>query len=250
MKNIEQKIIKWIRKKVKEANAKGIVIGLSGGIDSSVVAVLAQKALGKENVIGIIMPCESQKEDERDALSLAQKFSIKIETIELTGNFYKFLNTLYPITPPKQMGRSNLKARLRMCSLYYIANNLNYLVCGTGNKTEIAIGYFTKYGDGASDIEPIGNLYKDDVKKLAKYLGIPQKIIDKAPSAGLWTGQTDEKEMGITYEKLDYLLQKLNNPFWAYDKEFVKKNLENIVKIASMKKNSEHKRKLPPICKL
>lgn len=240
MKKIEQKIVNWIRKKVKESNTKGLVVGVSGGIDSAVVSVLAAKAVGKDNVMCVIIPCESQKQDLVDAMRLVTKFKLVNSVIDLTY-IYKLLNEMIFFQPTK-MDNGNLKARLRMTILYYIANNYNYLVCGTGNKSEIAIGYFTKYGDGASDIEPIGDLYKTDVRKLAEYLGIPQRIIDKAPSAGLWCGQTDENEIGMSYEQLDSIL----TPYNLYG--FGKSNNKKINKVLKLIKNSEHKRSLPPIC--
>ncbi len=237
MKIIEQKIIKWIRRKVKEANAKGIVIGLSGGIDSSVVVVLAQKALGKNNVESLIMPCKSLIQDSDDAHLLAKKFDIKTLTLDLNEIYNSFFHSLPIPLFPNNTATSNLKARLRMCLLYFMANQYNYLVCGTGNKTEIGIGYFTKYGDGGVDIEPIGDLYKGDVRELARYLGIPKRIIEKAPSAGLWVGQTDEKELGITYEELDKNLKA------EYSKDVEEK-------VINMIEGSKHKRNIPPICKI
>lgn len=239
MKKKEQIIINWIRKKVKETGAKGAVIGLSGGIDSSVVGALLVKALGREKVIGIIMPCESNPKDKDHALLVSFRRGIACIVIDLENTFKNLTNIL---PPGNILASSNLKARLRMSTLYFFANLHNYLVIGTANKTELAVGYLTKYGDGGVDIEPIGDLYKKDVVKLAQYLGIPKEIINKPPSAGLWEGQTDEKEMGITYEELDNILYFRS---WNYTKNHKKER-----KVEQMIKNSEHKRKPPEICKL
>ncbi len=237
----EQKISSWIKQKIHESGSKGIAVGLSGGIDSSVIAVLSKKAAG-ENVIGVIMPCHSNPKDTEHAKLLANKFGIKTETVDLLPVYEKMLSSI----PEKEskIAKANLKARLRMATLYYIANAHNYLVAGTGNKTEIMIGYFTKYGDGGIDMEPIGDLYKTEVRKLAKDLEIPDEIIDKPPSAGLWEGQTDEDEMGITYEELDNILEAIEKD------ETEKIDKEKLEKVKEMIQKSEHKRHVPPVCKL
>jgi len=202
-----KKISDWIKKEVKLAGAKGVVLGLSGGVDSSTVAVLAKRAVGK-NLLGLIMPCSSSKKDIQDARGLARKFKIKTKFINLEP-IYKAFIKLLPKADKKTQG--NLKARLRMIALYYHANKLNYLVAGTGNKSELMVGYFTKYGDAGVDILPIADLLKTQVKELAARLGVSKEIIKKTPSAGLWSGQTDEGELGITYCELDNILSKINN---------------------------------------
>ncbi|MCM8796180.1 MAG: NAD+ synthase, partial [Candidatus Omnitrophica bacterium] len=191
---------------VKRAKAKGVVIGLSGGIDSSVTAILAKEALG-ENLIALILPCKSSKEDLEDAKLIAKKFKLKTKIVDLSKIYDILVNQILP--KGNRISYANLKARLRMLVLYYFANKLNYLVCGTGNKSEINVGYFTKYGDGATDILPLGDLLKFEVRILAKDLGIPKKVVNKKPSAGLWPGQTDEGEMGITYKDLDDILLRM-----------------------------------------
>lgn len=236
-----QKIAGWIKSEVREAGAKGIVVGLSGGIDSSVVAVLSKMGMG-ENVIGVIMPCNSNPMDLEHAVKLSDKFGIKTIIINLEDSYNALLKTL-PKSEKKIAG-ANLKPRLRMAALYYVANMHNYLVAGTGNKTEIMIGYFTKYGDGGVDIEPIGDLYKTDVRKIAWELGIPDGIIEKPPSAGLWEGQTDENEMGITYDELDKILKAIEKGRTeGLDKEKLKK-------VREMIRKSEHKRHVPKTCKI
>lgn len=216
-------------------------MGLSGGVDSSVVVALSKQAVGRENLLGLILPCHSQAQDLKDAKLVAKKLGIKTKTVNLT-NIY---DNLIRITPRgNSLAGANLKPRLRMLVLYYFANQLNYLVCGTGNKSEYNLGYFTKFGDGAVDILPIGDLYKWQVRKLAKELGILQHIIAKPPTAGLWPGQTDEGEMGLTYPELDVILGRLENK----RKQTLSKEKVNKVKL--MIKRSEHKRQGPKICQI
>jgi NAD+ synthase len=204
-----EKLVLWIREKVLESGCKGVVLGLSGGIDSSVVALLCQRAF-PQDTLGVFMPCYSVPEDAEHALALASKFSIKTETVVL-DSVYDDLVRILPgdIGDPAayQLAGANLKVRLRMLTLYYFANQYKYLVVGPSNRSELAIGYFTKYGDGGSDIMPMGNLVKGQVRELASFLGVPREIIDKPPSAGLWSGQTDEADLGLSYDELDrYLL--------------------------------------------
>ncbi|MEW6556861.1 MAG: NAD+ synthase [Elusimicrobiota bacterium] len=206
---LEQKIVNWLKKKVKNTKKNGFVVGLSGGIDSAVVSVLCQKAVGTKNLLCLILPCETSKQDIETAKRFAKKFNLITETVDLTKTYKNFVKIL---PNGDKLTKGNLKPRLRMLTLYYFANKLNYLVVGTGNKSELSIGYFTKYGDGGVDILPIGNLHKSEVKNLAKQLNIPDEIIYKTPTAGLWTGQTDEGEIGMTYNELEYRLKnkKLN----------------------------------------
>ncbi len=236
---LEARIVHWLRERVEEAGAKGLVLGLSGGVDSSVTAVLVKKAVG-DNHLALILPCHSSPTDLEHANLLARTFGIKTETVDLTPVYDLLLKILPPGTP---MARANLKPRLRMLTLYYYANTLNYLVVGTGNKSEIQVGYFTKYGDGGVDLLPIGNIYKTQLREFARYLGIPREIIEKPPSAGLWEGQTDEGEMGITYPELDAILQ-------ALEKGEADSSSPKVLKVMKMVKASAHKRAMPPICPL
>ena len=238
---MKAKIISWIRRQVKESNTKGVVVGLSGGVDSAVTASLCLQALGKNRVLALILPCETQKQDLIDARLVAEKLGIKIQSVDL-GSAYKSCLKILP--KANQVARGNLKARLRMLTLYYFANKLNYLVCGTSNKSEILMGYFTKYGDGAEDIVPLGDLLKSQVKKLANTLKIPQRIIDKVPAAGFWLGQTDEGELGISYSQLDDILFRLSKG----QRQVQPVRLVN--KVKSRIKTSKHKRQLPKICKI
>jgi len=232
-----EKLISWIRERVLATGCKGVVVGMSGGLDSSVLAVLCHRAF-PQSMFGVLMPCYSSQEDEEHARTVASKLSIPTKMVILDGVFDALLKAL-PSDGAKpntsRLAKSNLKARLRMLTLYYFANQLNYMVGGAANKSELSVGYFTKYGDGGVDILPLGNLVKGQVKELASFLGIPQQIIDKPPSAGLWLGQTDEDELGLSYEELDrYLVTgKASN--------------ELREKIESMIAASSHKRLPPPV---
>ena len=206
-----KKITNFIRAYVKKSGTKGAVIGLSGGIDSAVTTYLAVKALGRENVLAIIMPERSltPAEDVLDATEVANILNIEFSVVDISETLNSFIMSIPEMVEDDRMSMGNLKARVRMCNLYYYANMMNRIVVGTGNRTELLLGYFTKYGDGGVDIEPLGNLFKTQVQKLAAYLDVPKHIIDKPPSAGLWPGQTDEKELGMTYEEIDNALVAL-----------------------------------------
>ena len=237
---LAEKLVLWIKDKVLTAGCKGVVVGMSGGLDSSVLAVLCQRAFPK-NMLGLIMPCHSRPEDKAHAQAVAGKFSIPTAEVVLDDIFTALLQKLPDYktdSPVSHIAQANLKVRLRMLTLYYIANQLKYMVAGPSNRSELSVGYFTKYGDGGVDIMPLGNLVKGQVKELASFLGIPQSIIDKPPSAGLWEGQTDEGELGFSYDELDRYL--LTGEASAEVRE----------KIESMITASEHKRSLPPIANL
>ena len=230
-----EKLISWIRDKVLAAGCKGVVAGMSGGLDSSVLAVLCQRAF-PQSMLGVLMPCHSSQEDEEHAQIVASKFSIPTKIVVLDTAFDTLLKVLPSdrVEPTvSRLAEANLKVRLRMLTLYYFANQLKYMVAGSGNRSELSIGYFTKYGDGGVDILPLGNLVKGQVRELASFLNIPAEIINKPPSPGLWPGQTDEGELGLSYEELDrYLITgKTSN--------------ELRDKIESMIAASDHKR-LPP----
>jgi NAD+ synthase len=207
-----QEISAWMRSQVDAAGARGIVVGLSGGIDSAVVIGLAAMAM-PGRAAGVIMPCHSDPLDEVHGRLSAERFGVPAITVDLAPAFDRLsadLGAAVAALPPglhtgdnDRLAVANVKPRLRMTSLYFVANSLNYLVAGTGNRSELAIGYFTKYGDGGVDLLPIGRLLKSEVRALARELDVPAPIIEKPPSAGLWSGQTDEAEMGFTYEDLE-----------------------------------------------
>ena len=222
-----KKIEDFIRKRTK--NLEGGVIGLSGGIDSSVVAYLSVRALGKEKVYGLIMPYD--KQGIEDGELIAKKLGIDYEIVNITPQVDSFRHEFFD----KELPKGNLMARVRMCWLYGTANAKKMLVLGTTNKSEMEIGYMTKHGDGAVDIEPIVHLYKTQVWELAEELGVPKKIIEKKPSAGLWTGQTDENELGFDYATLDKYLK-------GETKGIEKKVIE---RIEQLRKNSWHKKQMP-----
>ena len=236
-KQLVEKLVLWLEERVLAAGCKGIVIGMSGGIDSSVLAVLCHRAF-PQNTLGVIIPCFSHEEDKIHALEVADKFSISTTEVVLDTVFTTLLQALpdYKASPAtSRLAQANLKARLRMITLYNIANQMSYLVAGSSNKSELSIGYYTKYGDGGVDIIPMGSLVKREITELARFLGIPQSIIDKPPSARLWDGQTDEAEMGFSYSELDHYLLTGEAP------DELRKKIESMIAA------SEHKRSLPPI---
>ena len=208
--NVEQlsdSLVEWLRTEVEAAGCKGVVFGLSGGIDSATVAVLARRAF-RENHLAVIMPVNSDPRDKEDALLVVEQFKLTPREIDLSPVFGAFAATLGVDTAANQqdLALNNIKPRLRMATLYYFAARNGYLVVGTGNRTELTLGYFTKYGDGGADLLPLGHLVKHEVKELAAHLAVPASIIEKPPSAGMWEGQTDEGEIGFSYDDLDRYL--------------------------------------------
>ncbi|MCW3133553.1 MAG: NAD(+) synthase [Methanophagales archaeon] len=246
MNELASRISEWIRERVKEAGAKGVVLGMSGGLDSSVTAALCKKAF-PDTTLGLILPCFSSKEDVAHAKMVAKKFGLATKEIDISDIFKFVLYTLEERKYDKEarewmdIAVANLKPRIRMICLYYFANKLNYLVVGTGNKSELSVGYFTKYGDGAADILPLGDLLKTEERKLAEELDIPKAIIEKAPSAGLWAGQTDESEIGMGYDELDKILLAMESG------DLSGCNPELVKRVKQMMAASKHKREKIPV---
>ena len=233
----------WIRKKVEEASAEGVILGMSGGLDSSVTAVLCKNAFPK-STLGLIMPCFSDPEDIAHVKQVAEKFDIETRKVDLSPIFLTVLETLGSQAYERDIATANLKPRLRMLVLYYFANKLNYLVVGTGNKSELMIGYFTKYGDGGVDLLPLGDLLKTEVRALAEVLDIPKAIIEMPPSAGLWAGQTDETEIGMSYEVLDGVLKAIAST------DFAGCDMDKVKMVKDMVKKAGHKREKTPVAYL
>ncbi|RLE53715.1 MAG: NAD(+) synthetase [Candidatus Methanomethylicota archaeon] len=247
---VERKILDFIVEYVRKTGSSGVVVGLSGGVDSSTVATLCTKALGKDRVFAMIMPEEdvTPEEDVKDALMLAERLGLKhgfIKINDLYGNFVNHLNWVRS----NVVVQGNLKARIRMCILYYVANSLNMLVAGASDRSEILIGYFTKYGDGGVDFLPIGGLYKTQVRMLAAHLGLPKHIVEKPSSPRLWAGHTAEGELGLSYEIIDQVLHGLFDRKFSYAKvaEDVGVSVEVVKSIANRVRKSGHKRRTPPI---
>lgn len=240
----------FLRDHVRRADAGGVVLGLSGGLDSAVVAALAVRTFGTAGVTCVLMPAaDSDPQDEEDARAVAAHLGI--ETVRRPiGTIVAGAVAALAGTPDARM-LANVKARARMLVLYAEAVQRNRLVAGTGNKSELLVGYFTKYGDGGVDVQPIGDLYKTQVFELARWLEVPERIRAKAPSAGLWPGQTDEDELGIRYEELDVILKgiELN----ASVPEVARRtglSLEQVARVETMVRRSEHKRRPPLVPKL
>jgi len=236
--------VDWLRLRAREAGAAGLVVGISGGVDSAVVAGLCRRAF-PDHCLGVIMPCHSDPADRADARLVAENHGIKVVEIDLgeahTGILRQVETALAgagSTAEAAKMSQGNLKARLRMATLYAIANALNYLVVGTDNAPESYTGYFTKYGDGGVDLLPLSSLTKTEVRLWARAMGLPEKIASRVPTAGLWPGQTDEGEMGITYEVIDRFL------LGEQVSEAARATIE------ALHQRSEHKRHLPPALEL
>jgi NAD+ synthase len=239
-----KQIIAFLRKEFRKRKANVAVIGISGGIDSSVTAVLARRALGADRVFGLILPDSNvtPKHDTSDALDLVRRFKIKYKVIELKETRKDLAKSL----PKDKLALGNMLVRLRMILLYYFAAVYHGLVIGTGDKSEIMLGYYTKFGDGAVDLLPIADIYKTQVRSLARYLSISEKIINKESSARLWKGHTAEKELGLSYTEIDKILHKLeNNEPLSRPQE--KKMGAQIRKL--IEKNT-HKKEMPTVCKV
>ncbi|MFD2925099.1 NAD(+) synthase [Halobacillus naozhouensis] len=233
-------LVNWLQMKVKEAGAKGALVGISGGIDSAVVAYLIKRAFPDQS-LGVILPINQRVEDQTDAVAVVEKADLNYVGIELTDSYKETYSSIEKKLVEKgdwneetsQLGGANLQARLRMSTLYAVASNYGYLVVGTDNAAEDYTGYFTKYGDGGVDLVPLIHMRKEEVREMAEYLDVPDTVIRKKPSAELWEGQSDEDEMGITYEAIDaYLLGETISP-------------EDEKRLQALHERTEHKRQVP-----
>ncbi|MCD6299455.1 MAG: NAD+ synthase [Thermoplasmata archaeon] len=244
-----ESVMEFVRSYTENTGVKSVVIGLSGGLDSAVVTKLAALSLGKENVHALFMPeLSTPLEDFEHVRLISSTFGVEYETIDISPLFHS-IRKVYP-HKMDEITLGNIKSRLRMLLWYGYSNLKSSLVCGCSNKTELLIGYFTKYGDGGSDFMPIGDLYKTQVYQLARYLEIPEPILNKAPSAGLWKGQTDEQELGISYEKLDKILYNLERKMPVNKIAALADVTEKeVLRIKEMRKISQHKRNMPLIPK-
>jgi len=244
-----QNIIRsFIKTRVMEAEREGVVIGLSGGIDSATVLELVTDALGNEKIVGMIIP-DGETESTTIATEHAKSLNVETEIIDINPIVSTFTRQTELFENKSEMG--NLKARIRMSLLYAKSNQTNRLVVGTSNKSELLIGYYTKWGDGGADLLPIGDLYKTQVYQLAKEMNVPQEIIERKPTAELWEGQTDEQEIGMKYSELDKILMGLERKF--DDEKIIEKmevNIEHIERAKEMIKSTIHKRIFPPVCKI
>lgn len=242
-------LVQFIKEELNKAGFQKAVVGISGGVDSALAAFLSVMALGKENVIGISMPYRTSSESSKeDARLVAETLGIEFHEIDITPQ----IDAYYEKFPDAdRVRKGNKMARERMSILYDFAHFKNALVVGTSNKSELLIGYSTRWGDGAHDVNPIGDLYKTQVWQIAEHVGVPERIIKKKPSADLWPGQTDEGEIGLTYQLLDQIL------FAYVDLRMRKEDIVNlgydeplVGKVMDMVKRSQYKRKLPIICKI
>jgi NAD+ synthase len=246
---VVREVSSFILSYVSSLNVNGVVIGLSGGLDSSVTADLSVKALGSSRVLGLIMPDSdiTPREDVDDALNLASILKIKHQVIDIKNIVEAYRRSVK--LKGGKVAEGNLRARIRMSILYYYANSMRMLVAGTGDRSEVMIGYFTKYGDGGADILPIGCLYKTTVRRLASYLKLPESIVNKPSSPRLWRSHLAEEELGISYNEIDIILYGLYD-LGLSSEELSRRSgigIENIERIRRMKLLSEHKRKTPPI---
>jgi NAD+ synthase len=250
---IEKRIRRFIKDYVKNSGADGIVLGLSGGIDSSTTAALSSLSIGGDRVLGLMLPEKEtyNPKDVDDAKLVAEKFGFKTQICDITTVLANFYRAIPIFDPADKLYKGNIKARTRMIVLYYYANKLNRIVCGCSDKSETMMGYFTKWGDVAADISPIMDLYKTQVRKLAAHLGVPAALVTKPSTPALWPNQLAETELGIKYETLDLILHGLER-FMTTEEIAQQLSMEKalIEKVKKRWLSAEHKRKAPLTVKL
>jgi NAD+ synthase len=251
--DVESRIRRFIRTYVENAGAKGVVLGMSGGIDSNTIAALSALAVGGENVLGLMLPEKEtyNPQDIADAKLVAEKFGIKTQVCDITPTLQGVYSSIPIFDPQDRLCKGNVKARTRMIYLYYHANKLNKIVCGSSDKSEAMMGYFTKWGDIAADISPIMDLYKTQVRKLAQHIGVPAELTTKPSTPALWPDQSAEGELGIKYELLDLILFGLER-FMA-PQEIASQLSVDATQIEEVKRRwlaVEHKRRMPLAPKL
>lgn len=248
---IKTRICEFIETEVSNADATGVVVAMSGGIDSTLTAMLAVEALGDDRVLGLGLPSSTQPDDQlSEARTIADGLGIEFREIDLRPVLDMFEETVASTVSPENGAGAigNVIARLRMICAYYVANTQSRLVCGTTNRSELLLGYFTKYGDGGTDLYPLGDLYKTEVYSLAYHCGVPRRIIEKDPTAGLRVDQTDEADLGARYDVIDRLLRRVLDYGERIDTtvEALSIESETAVQIISRHLDTMHKRAAPP----
>ena len=256
---VRERITSSVESLVADANADGVVVAMSGGVDSTLTATLAADAVGTENVLALGLPYhKTEQAGMTDARAVAESLGIEFREIHLRSLIDAFDETISPALEPdaESMSRpnqrnhalGNVAARMRMAALYYAANRQSRIVLGTANRSESLLGYFTKYGDGAADCYPIGDLYKTEVRALADYLGVPDRIIDKEPTAGFYVGQTDADELGAPYAVIDPFLERIVDRGQSLEAAADDMGIdrETAREVLAMYDSSEHKRTVPP----
>ncbi len=247
LQEVEGRISRFIKEYVEKAGASGVVLGLSGGVDSNTIAALSSRAVGGDRVLGLLLP-EKETRSQRDigdAMIVAEKFNVKTQVCDITPVLQGFYEIIPVFDPSDKVCKGNVKARARMIMLYYFANKLNRIVCGSSDKSETMMGYFTKWGDVAADISPIMDLYKTQVRRLAQHVGIPAELATKPATPALWPNQFAETELGIKYETLDLILYGLERFMTTEDiSEQLNLNQDGVEKIKKRWLSSEHKRRM------
>ncbi len=244
---IEARITRFIKEYVQNTGGRQIVIGLSGGVDSSTIAALCSRAIGGDRVLGLLLPEQEtfRQSDIDDAMTVAKKFNLDTQLCDITRILESFYKSIPVFDPLDKLCKGNIKARTRMTVLYYYANKLNRIVCGSSDKSEAMMGYFTKWGDVAADISPIMDLYKTQVRKLAEHLGIPRELALKPATPALWPNQSAESELGVKYETLDLILFGLERFMGTEDiAEQLQLDKELVVKVKKRWLSAEHKRRM------